>query len=753
MESGYHVRTTTYPNSGTRIEKYNRDGSLSHISGTAVNPMRYEYGVEQEQGVWRVYKKEIRLNNDFSDSSEWTKIYINTLGLAYKQTRSNGGVEASEYNSKGQLVREVDADGVAKLLSYNGMGELEVTVIDMNRNGQIDESGTDRITKTVRTYLATNDVNNARGVAIERNETYVWSTDNQSFFSKVASTDLSVDGLKQWQTRWDGTTEMTVRTETQVNNATHVKIFKVTNPDQTYIESQYSYGQLGSTTRKDTSDQQLNSVGYQYDAHGRVWKETDARNGTTTYLYNNADQVTQITSPKPTDSASAQVTTLVYTNMGTQVTAVYPDGNGATNEYHVNGLLKKQNGARTWPVEYSYDFAGRLKTMTTWRDASNPQITTWNYNTRGLLSQKLYPPNPTSVGDGYTYTSEGRLLSATDGRNSSSTYSYNNAGDIWIVSTNNVQSLSFGRDRLGRIVTATGGANSTTFGYNAYDQITSETHSGILGGIAVNRGFDNLNRLTNVSVTLPNGTVSSGSGYNAVSGRMEIVNNGNEQAVYSYLANGELVEQIIFKHSGNALMSIVRTFDKLNRLTGIENRVNGNLVAGFGYQYNSANQRTQMTLGDQSYWLYGYDYAGQVNSGKRHWSENDLVSGQQYEYSYDGIGNRLWAKLGGDRLGDQNRINYYTPDNLNRYALRTVPGVVDTLGEVDDAAEIVRVNWNPTWRKGKYYHAPIIIENTYKGSYAKISVETTQNTVEGFTFEKFESTILSFSIKNHCSRL
>jgi len=71
--------TTTYPDGTTRSQAYYRDGQLAKVVGTAVHPVRYEYGTEQDGGVWRLYTKEIKLDGTGSDSSEWTKTYKDTV--------------------------------------------------------------------------------------------------------------------------------------------------------------------------------------------------------------------------------------------------------------------------------------------------------------------------------------------------------------------------------------------------------------------------------------------------------------------------------------------------------------------------------------------------------------------------------------------------------------------------------------------------------------------------------------------------
>jgi YD repeat-containing protein len=58
-EGGRRV-TTTYPEGGTRIEEYYRDGRLKRLVGTAVQPVAYDYGIAQGDGVWHQYTLEPR---------------------------------------------------------------------------------------------------------------------------------------------------------------------------------------------------------------------------------------------------------------------------------------------------------------------------------------------------------------------------------------------------------------------------------------------------------------------------------------------------------------------------------------------------------------------------------------------------------------------------------------------------------------------------------------------------------------------
>jgi len=79
------------------------------------------------------------------------------------------------------------------------------------------------------------------------------------------------------------------------------------------------------------------------------------------------------------------------------------------------------------------------------------------------------------------------------------------------------------------------------------------------------------------------------------------------------------------------------------------------LVTSHTYQYDAVNRRTQATLEDNSYWQYGYNDRSELTGANRYWSyfaTTTPVSGQQFGYAYDNIGNRQTASFGGDAGGN-----------------------------------------------------------------------------------------------------
>jgi YD repeat-containing protein len=126
---------------------------------------------------------------------------------------------------------------------------------------------------------------------------------------------------------------------------------------------------------------------------------------------------------------------------------------------------------------------------------------------------------------------------------------------------------------------------------------------------------------------------------------METVGDGTNTATYSYLANSTLMEDIAFTQNATARMTTTKSYDYLNRLASIGHTdPQSATLASFAYGYNAANQRTNLVHANGDHWSFGYDELGQVSSGKKRNSADNLFPGLQYEYDYDDIGNRLVIK-------------------------------------------------------------------------------------------------------------
>jgi YD repeat-containing protein len=265
------------------------------------------------------------------------------------------------------------------------------------------------------------------------------------------------------------------------------------------------------------SHNQISQISYGYDVHGRQNALTDARAGTTSMSYNDADLVDAVTTPVPGPGQSAQVTRTYYNKLLQATNTVQPDNSSLYTSYYPTGLRKRTYGAREFPVEYSYDYAGRVQTMTTWRNyPSQPAVTTWNYSsTRGWLDNKRYPDAGSgSLGPDYLYSAAGKLRERTWARGNprlKTTYAYNIAGDLETIDyADSTPDVAYGYNRRGRQSSVSqNGSAAASWTYNDLGNVLSETNStGLLSGQSVTNGYDQYLRRTNV-VLLGSGSTTA----------------------------------------------------------------------------------------------------------------------------------------------------------------------------------------------------------------------------------------------------
>jgi len=662
--NGHRIKTATYPDSTTRIETYYQDGQLLSVTGTAVHGVRYVYGTDSNGS----YMQEINLDANGGDTSEWSKTYTDLAGRPYKVVYADGSSSQSYYNNQGQLVKQLDPDGVTTLFSYNAKGELVTTAIDMNQNGSIEGSGPDRITSNATAVVQT-----SAGI-FRRTSTYIWS-ESEPVPASVA--DARNDGLYSSTVSY-GLTNV-VQT---VYNGNGSRTVTATNPDGSYTVTQYQNGQISSATQYGSDDAQIAGTTYSYDPHGRLLTQTDARTGATTFSYDNADRTASV-------SAGGQTTSYSYDGLGRQTRVTLPDNGMVNFAYCATGELATNSGARTYPVAYTYDYAGRMKTMSTWRNypTGESATTTWNYDAnRGFLVSKTYADNSSVT---YSNSAAGRLLKRTWVRGTTTSYAYNNAGDLGTITySDDTPSVVSTYDRRVRKTSVTFGMNTSSYTYNDAGQMLTESFPN--GGVVITNSYDSFLRRS----TLGAANLSLNYGYDNAS-RLSLLSDGTHSVTYTYLPNSALVSNVVFKTSSATKMTTTKSYDNLNRLTSISSSVGVSPVSSFAYQYNAANQRTQAVLADGSYWIYQYDTLGQVTSGQKYWSDDTAVSGQQFGYSFDNIGNRQSATA-------NENAGTYTANSLNQYTQRTVLGYIWEIGSAASNATVT-VNLQPVNRHGEYF--------------------------------------------------
>jgi RHS repeat-associated protein len=466
---------------------------------------------------------------------------------------------------------------------------------------------------------------------------------------------------------------------------------------------------------------------YAYDALARLTSVTSPESGTTTRHFNaTTGQLASVTDGVQT--TSYEYYPAGHQNAGFLKSQTDSQGKKTYFNYSSRGEEIQAWGDASYPVENVYDAYGQRTELHTFRGGSGwqsstwsaastgtPDVTKWLYHApSGLLEKKQDANGKQTV---YTHDAAGRPKTRTwarPGQNAGSavkaTYTYEpDTGEVTLIDySDTTPDVTFEYDRGGRQKTITDAAGTHTRTFTAWGELLTDSVSGgLLNGVKVEAGYDGLLRRASLQVNVGAGVLGGQTyGYDAAS-RLETVTSGALAATYSYHATRGLHTSTSF--TGGTSTS--RTYDALGRLDSTTTTPAAAPLSTYTYTYNNLHQRTRVTREDGSYWAYTFNDRGEVASGKRFWSGNTPVSGQQTEYGYDNIGNRNYARSGGDSQGVNLRQSNYAANSLNQYTSRTVPGSVDVLGSAD-AATIVTVNDAATERRGTYFSKTLDVDNS-----------------------------------------
>jgi RHS repeat-associated protein len=373
------------------------------------------------------------------------------------------------------------------------------------------------------------------------------------------------------------------------------------------IDYSYNVGERSATDAlNDTSLEFLNDLGeiakqvdalgnvtqFNYDSAGQLEAEvapdgsrttfTQSTNGTTQTITNALGGVTQLTNDGPDDALTQLVDPLGDT------TSLTSNASGQTTS------LELADGDQ---YQYSYNSMGQLFRLT------NPfgTFTQYGYNSSGQVTSEQLSGG---LNNAYTYDNAGNLTSASTIAPGGNIYTYNAAHQLLSESNRYGDTLAYTYNSHGQVESLTDKTGySVDYQYNTLGQMTEVDDS--LGNALVKYQYDTVGRLT--KAVMSNGT----------------------STVYSYDADGNVIEVMNLGNDGSTLSQ-------------------------FGYTYNSRGQRVSMTTAAGTT-NYTYDYNGQL-------TEAALPTGQTLTYTYDANGNRvsLVDSINGTTDYSVNNVDQYT---------------------------------------------------------------------------------------------
>ncbi len=688
VSSGIITQTTTRPGGSTSITKTYADGTPIETLGTAARAMKMTV-------IWDSAGQRMTTEAYTANTNEFTRTTADFLGRTIKTEKpspSGTGVASIQtiYEAgTGRMIETLDEALLRTIYQYNDLNEREVVAIDVNNNGQIDLGGTDQVTSNVVEYVDYT-FNNVT-YPTRKTSSYVWQEDNSSTSTLVSESWTTHDVLNTWSESFGQLS----RSET-VRDVPNAKVTTTrTSPDGSYIVSIAEDGLAKSTTTYDVNAVQLTQMTYGYDQYNRQNTVTDAGTGTTTTTFHADGSVNSVTTPDPdgTGPLSAQVTTswssglnsLGYTGSGGQIMKVTTaDNKTVTREYFPTGELQKHEGARQYPVEYTYDYAGRMKTMKTWQDKvgnTGTATTTWNYNDAGVMTSKRYDDNK---GPDYEYDVRGLMEKRTWARGKVTNYGYDSRRRLETIEypASTTISVTNKYDRLGRLIEVEDASGKRSYDHGAEFLLEKEEYiAGILNGWEIGRGYDPLRRPDEVELLEASTSKHKVEyGYTGASWLETVTGHGltNE---YSYVVGRTVLDEL----DQGGVQTVDRDWDNLNRLTDIQTDNGTSTLSSHAYEYNNANQRTKATLNGGNFWEYDYDDLGQVILGVKKDSGGTALDGYTFGYGFDDIGNRKTSTENG-------RTTEYTPNLLNQYTEIDRPAFANLRGDRSNTNTTIEVD-------------------------------------------------------------
>ena len=734
--NGGRTVTITSPGGATEVTENYLDRQMKSVTGSAVIASTRDYGVNADGTR---YVQEFQGSAGLS-SPRWTKTTYDWVDREIKIEKpsftGNNLIQTSTYNPLGQLQKQVTTANAVKvaadrLFEYDELGRESRRGLDVDASDSLTLLSTDRLTETSIVFEKVGSdwfrVTTQKSYLTDNNDTPTLVTQRERLNNfPLNGTDQTVAEI----TEIDAAGNSTVTT-TKVDRAARKTTVTTDEPDSNLNAIDI---RINGLLQSSTPSTPMAAVTYAYDALGRRVGTTDPAVGTTTKSFStDTGQLTSETVGSGTINYEYHPST--HAAAGQLKATINAAGKKTYFNYNSRGQKTQTWGDATHPLEYVYDSYGQPSELHTYRSGQNwgsgvwpasttgaADVTRWTYQAAtGLLTQK---EDAALKGAAYTYDELGRQKTRVWARGITTTYGYDaNTGELRTVTySDSTPALGYTYDRGGRQSTITDAAGSRTRTFTVEDDLqTEQITGGLLNGVNVTVGFDGFLRRNSAQSTVNSTTLSSQTyGYDATS-RLQTITSGSQTVTYGYHANSGLLTSTSFTGGTN----IARSYDSFGRIDNITTTPAAAPAQSFVYQHNNLNQRTRVTREDGSYWSFVYNDRGELVTGKKYWSDNSLVYGNQTEFAYDTSGNRTTAKAGGNQLGAL-RQSAYTANNLNQYSQRSVPGALDVTGLAHSSASVT-VNNLTTARKGEYFYKELTVDNSSASSYPQISIVGARN--------------------------
>ncbi len=447
---------------------------------------------------------------------------------------------------------------------------------------------------------------------------------------------------------------------------------------------------------------------FQYDGNHNLTKIINALTKETNNTYDTQFRLTKTIDPLlhgtfiDYDTEHHLTLTRACNYSGTTCSPVIAgDGNEIKSSatYYPNGFTQTATDGRSTVTTLTYDSYGSPYTA---KVGAHPVLTT-NYNTKGWLTSLTDQVNTTT--NFPIYNNRGQLRKKTDPLLKDTIFEYDNAGRLSYKIDRNNQRVDYAytpTDKVERVTYPD--ASTVNYTYDQYDQLTAMQDS--VGNTSYT--YDTVGRLTSSTFTysLNPASFAVSYEYDANGNMTKLIYPGNKSVIYTYdelnrlkTVTNWLSQTATYNYDdAGRLISLVNfngtttnyIYDNANRLISLDNKkADATILASYSFTLDGNGNRTQtvqnepltltLTTDTVSYTYnpeknrlltantisFGYDNEGQLSSGYSSFYTFDYehrlkTIGSNYQFYYDGTGNRLKAI----RSGVETRYIYDAGGNL-----------------------------------------------------------------------------------------
>lgn len=560
--------------------RYNAFGNLTHVlAGEAVNEIKAGMTAVQIDQVYEQYG---------------IKSYYDAAGRKTQILNAAGQLTTFYYDKAGRLTHSINAEGNVVESSYTIFGEVKNTTQYANSLSKTDENLTDlagaaipdafantvgvgkRLKGGELTTTLTSLVTAIKTVTKDRVETFE--------YDKLGNISKKIDGeLNAIDYVYNLYGELE-------KEARQVTLNGIKRP----VQTTYSYSKRGEVKNVVLDKDGLNNTtSKDYDAFGRVIKETDAKGNVTSYDYS-ADQGRTIQVKSANNSLlqttydawnrvltvnnNNNITTYIYDDKARTLTLKSPEGLQTITRYNEFGDVVDITEANNGKISYLYNKDGKKTKETNAVGAATNYV--YDKNT-GLLKETT---NALGLKTEYVYDSTNRVqsqiinISATE--KIETQYRYDGQGQrlevVEAYGTVNQRSTQYNYDKAGRLLSivqdATGLKATTTYVYDETGRQIRVTDK----GITTLYSYDALGRRIS-ELTDPTGVAL--------------------KTEYRYDQNGNVTRKI--DAAGNSSWYV---YDNVNNLTYTVNSLGMTVASAYDLNGRVIAQYNFTTLQDVSTW-------------------------------------------------------------------------------------------------------------------------------------------------------